>query len=747
MPTDFAAAPRALVPSKSVKLDRQAEDEMVTFVMSRLDTHRNQMGWTNDGGYTKDSWAYKRHIATRMFEGDFSHRAVPGTLFGRINLTLNMAAQFIEQHKSRITGDLLSSEHFFGVGPEGSEDANPVLKDVEHVMHDAASRLGLQDKLKLAVGNALIRGEAVPKMTRVVRREQVTKCERVLIFTGDGSPQLDSRGGFIVESDKWVPVPDNAARKMLARDNDIQLPIDAGLYYSQQPFHLPVTVSMHSGCDFEFPHWSDLVIPVTAVSLDASELLAHCFMRAVPDLMDTLPPDAALTPQGIEYLKEVRGTGTTGEANITEQARAQAHRGESVDRTDADDERGYRERRYDEIYFRYDWRKNGRYEHLVILIDRDAQWPIYYGQAAEIMPWTTKHHPFREPIRICPYEDRWYGRGYYERYGDAALFVDKCWCRMEAELQKSGNILIYNRQATEQGRAGKPITFRTTECLEMSGGNSDPEQVLHVVKVQAMTAEIENSMDTMLQKMQSDTGVTGPGDPQSDPMNLSKTLGEAQLADQNKSVVMREREGELLPGINSSLVGIAEIEFFQPDLMALTKLLEKKQTSAAPLPQISAAPKPGASGPAPGLPAPAVGDGAQGSAAAPPAAGQPPPVPLPPPPPPPDMRAEILIQWAKENSGELSKVIKLYVTRSRQAQLFDNSSRVIQVIDKWLMYPPEVRPNLWDTFCNMLRALEVQNPEQLLGPKNPPMPMPAPPVAGASGPGQPPAAPTPPGAA
>lgn len=710
---------KALIPSASVRLSPDEEDRMVTFALNRLDYFRTRSGWTNGGNnYTRETWAWKRYVYSRMFEGDFKHRALPDSLFARVNLTLNMAAQFIEQHKSRITDDLLGAERFFGLVPEGPEDQSPILQDVEHVLHDTASGLSLQDRMKLAVQAALVRGEIVPKITRQVKRTTATVYARPMMVLGE--VQKDTCGCIITDKDEWMAHPQNEARKILKRDPKVWLPHDAAPAFAETEIPLVITTAMHTGCDFVLPHWADLVIPTDATSLDAAELLTHCFMQSQPDLFDLMPEEAQSTPMAEAYLDATRGRPDGAER--AEAGEAQENRGEFQRPQPDGDERAYCERRYDEIYFRYDWTGKGRFDHLVLLVDREARWPIYYGTPAEIMPWTSKHHPFREPIRIFPVEDRWYGRGYYERYGDSATFVDKCWCRIELELQKSGNLLIENRDATEEGRAGKPIKFRTPGTLKTSG-SFRPEDVLHVITVAPQVAEIEQSMETMLQKMQSEAGVTSPTDAVNTGMDAANTLGGMQILEQQKSTSLREREGELITGINSALVGIAEVELYQPDINRIASLLESKPLPGVPLPQVVPM-KPGT--------APFQTDATNGLQPSQPSApGAPPPQPpatIPQPPPLTGMeRAERLVAWARVNAHDLSKVIKLYVTRSRQAHLFEQCTKILQIIDKWLGYGPDVRPNLYDTFADMLRALDVQDPERLLGPKTmPTLALPAP---------------------
>lgn len=722
---DAATEPRVLIPPQTVRLTRNQEDVLIEFAKQRLDHFRRAMGWNNDLAYERNSWLWRRLVATRMFEDDFSHRKQEARIFEQVNLSLNMVAQLIEQHKSRITKDLVGSDAFFGVLPDGAEDQSPVLKDVERWLQRQGRRMDLQEQFKTGgVLGAMIRGEAVSKTTLNVCRKIETRRARVQL-NSDGAPVHDSKGGLVTNLDRWVPHPDNPTLKMLERDPLLQMAADGVPLYAPQEMDVPVTLHETRGAHVSFPYWGDLVAPVDAVSLDDAELVAHVFNRSPADLLDSLPVDGfGMAIQ--DYKAEVMQRGDVGEP--ADQGEMAEHRGEFEQKRPAVDPGAYQERRYDEIYLRYDWRGNGRPDRLAMLIDRELGWPIYYGLASEVMPWTDRPHPF-QVWRIMAVDGRWYGRGYYGRYGSQADFADKCWCRMELELRKSGNLVWENRELHAAGRAGKPLRFRSPETVQIEQG-ARPEDVVGVVTVKPQVAEINSAMQMTLQKLQSEAGVLGPGDPTTEALNNSDTLGEAQIQEANKSVSIEEREAELVLGMNATLQAMAEIELNPAtlDVRALAAMLENTSMAGSePLPQMVATREAGlvpmdmAQAMAGG------GEGAAGPGALPPGAPQGGAPAVGPPGivagGPPKMsgseRAERVLAWAKTAGSDLRDTIKVFLTKSRQTQLFDRASKILQLLEKWLSYPPEVRKVVRPVFIDLLRAMDVQSPDALLGPDEP----------------------------
>lgn len=706
---ELATEPRVLIPPKTMRLTRTQEDELVEFAVQRLDHYRRGMGWESSLAYNRGSWMWKRWVATRMFEHNFEHRRLQARLFERVNLSLGMVAQLIEQHKSRITKDLVAGEAFYGVVPDGAEDQDPVLRDVERWLQRQGLRMGLQERFRTSgILGAMIRGEAVSKTSLKACRRIETR--RVRVQLSDGQPVQDTSGHWVTNLDKWVPHPENPTVKMLERDPLVQMAADGVPVYAEKETDLRVTLNETRGSLVEFPHWADLVIPVDAVNMDNAELLAHVFQMAASDLIDSLPEDG-FGPALPRYKQEVLGGGTLAVSEPADQAELAEHRGEQERSQPAEYRGAYSERRFDEIYLRVDWRGNGRFDRIVILLDRELRWPIYYGLAGEIMPWTDRPHPF-QAWRIMPVADRWYGRGYYERYGDQSDFADKCWCRMELELQRSGNLIVENRDLHAAGRAGKPIRFRSPETIQIDG-QARPEDVVSVITVKPQTAEIDRAMQFTLQKLQSEGGFLGPGDPTTEALNNSDTLGEAKIQEANKNVSIEEREAELVMGMNETLQAMAEIEL-HPDILdvdEVAKLLEKTGKPAPSLPQLAMT----EAGIMPADEARAMQAGGPGAPGG-PVAG----------PPLPDMaalplpsgreRAERLLEWARQAGEDLRNSIKVFMTKARQTQLFDRSSKVLQVLEKWLQYPAEVRTILRPVFADMLRSLDVQAPDALLGP-------------------------------
>lgn len=703
-------APRVLLPSNTMRLDRRTEDKVVAFVKERVSAHREAAGWDAGGIWRRGSWGWKRLIASRMFEQDFEHRKAERSLYAASNMSLNMPLQFVEQHKSRIVRNLLKNDTFFGIIPEGPEDQSDVLRDVERWLHSRGRKARLCNEFRSALTGILVRGEAVAKTTLRVKQE--TEDLRVRPLMSNGMPFVDPvTGRSLTDRDEaqWEPDPGNPARVRHRSLPHLSLPAGVPREYGEEHITAVVLRSCR-GAHVSFPHWGDLVIPVNATHLDNAELIAHRYQMAACDMMDQLE-DARLNQVAKKaYLESVRGRGVEGDDDAASE-RSQPNKRQGEDETAIPEPSGdlsYRERMYVEAYLRMDWRGTGRYERVAILFDWQDMWPIYYGPVAEMMPWTDAPHPFTVS-RVFPVEERWYGRGYFEHYHDEADFADLCWNRAELELRTSGRKIVENKDKHLAGRAGLPLNLRSPETLQVEGSTL-PEEVLKVVEVPPRAEPILGTMDIILQKLQSRAGVIGPGDPQSEALNNSNTLGEAEIAEGNKSVSIEERESEITDGLNAVLKQFAEIELDERtmDHAALRRLMETTAPpGTTPLPQvIPQQAQPSAASAEDTGPRPAVAsvEIPQAEAIEPPGA---------------DERVEAVMEWVRRASDDLGDVIKIHISASRDAQALPRARAKLDTLDRWMALPPAVRRAQRTVYADILRALDEPNPDALLGHDSP----------------------------
>lgn len=662
-----------------IDISRERESNMVRHALDLMNTTRKDMGWTAPGIYERDSWLWKRHIAMRQYEDDFRHRLLDPRvkLWQASNRSFNMVSMFIDQDKARLTKDL-EADRFFALTQEGEEDAHPALRPAERYLQKRAKKQCLADKLtEDGILGALIRGEAVYKAIPA-RRTCWSKRKARLVLDERGQAAKDSRGNVITEFDQWVPNPLNPRERFLARDRSVKLTLanpTVELPLSPDAHEVPVVEAYPAGSDISFPFWADLIIPLTACDLDAALIRGHVFEMRVDELYDTLPNHLLNSDAAQRYYKEAWDSQG---GDRPDSAQPSLRRGELED---GSNEAVLMEgvpglNTYAELYFRYDADGDQRREDLMLLVDVAKAWPIAYGRAQDVLQDQNRTHPFdRFPLRVFPVPHRWYGRGYYQKDHDLAESVDADLNRLEIEKAKSGNVIIENPQATEEGRAGLPIIPRSPKTYKLAGGTgADASDVVKVITIQPQTREIEQSMEKTQSTLFARRGSVTPGETEGAGLQGANTATGLQILREAKHESVEARDKELKRGTTQLLLTFAELELRHLDRTAL-----ENQLKGDVIPQ-------------PGID---------------PTSQQPVTVQMP--------SADVVAKWAAEISrDDLTDVFRIIQTRSRGKDIIANNDNILKVIEKWEGLAPQARLKLRPIFVEMLAALEVNNPNDYL---------------------------------
>jgi len=727
--------PRVVVRPQSIRIDSVKEQKFVSDALDILKKTRQQMGWNAVGQYERGSWLWRRAVASRRYADDFSDRLsdLSSKLWRVSNKSLNLVSVTVDQHKAKLSRDF-TSNGFVAMKPRGTEDQNYILKPAEDYLGERILRTRLGRLIKeYGIGGGLVRGESVFKALPNTRTRTIKQQARVLLHPRpDGSGlehALDSNGGRITELDQWITHSDDETLEILVRDPKTSRPKGGIPNYSEKPIEVKVTVAEPYGSDISFPFWADFVADLDKPDFNQCTLKAHLFEMKPDDLWDQLPKHL-LTPAAEDYWTQCQSPNGSDAMRVrADQSFFRWKQGEMPEGnlSEVSTENISETRLYAEIWIRYDLDGDRHREDLCLLVDVAAEWPIAYDHAHEKLRSQTRQHPFGV-ITENPEEKRWYGRGHYSKYDDLAQEIDADLNRLSIEKGKSGNLLFEKRQATEEGRAGLPIEFRSPRTFKLTDQNT-ADTALSVVTVQAQTEPIEASMSNNLTAYMSRTGGVTPGDTQGEELAANTATGLQILQEVKNEVVEAIRE-QMFDGITltDGVIGLLRL-FAELELMNINPGEVKAQFGNARIatgeqrpvmqPQVDEAgiPMIGPDGQPMLVPLmQPVMDPATGMPAAGPD-GQPIEEPV--------MEditvpiAETLIQWASTLTPErIHHMVELVVTRSKSTQIVQTNENIQLVYERFIkvgqMYGPEVQEIMKPTFVQMLLALEEKDPDTTL---------------------------------
>lgn len=732
---DPSQAPRVVVRPQSIRIDAAKEQKFVQDALDLLKKTRSQMGWNGVGQYERASWLWRRAVASRRFADDFGDRLsdLTSKLWRVSNKSLNLISVTVRQHKAKLSRDF-TSDGFVAMKPRGTEDQSFILKPCEDYLGERILRTRLGRRIKEdGIGGGLIRGESVFKALPNTRTRTIKQQTRVLLHpTPDGTglePALDSHGGKITELDQWITHSEDDTLEVLVRDPKTSRPKGGMPQYSAKPIEVKVTVAEPYGSDISFPFWADFVADLDKPDLNQCTLKAHLFEMKPDDLWDQLPKHL-LTKSAEEYWAAAHApAGSDAMRARAEQSFYRWQQGEQPEGNTSEvaTENISETRLYAEIWIRYDLDNDRHREDLCLLVDVEAQWPIAYDHAHEKLRSQTRQHPFGV-ITENPEEKRWYGRGHYSVFHDLAEEIDADLNRLSIEKGKSGNLLFEKRNATEEGRAGLPIEFRSPRTFKLTDQNTG-EQALSVVTVQAQTEPIETSMSNNLTAYMARTGGVTPGDTQGEELAANTATG-LQILQEVKNEVVEDIREQMFDGetLTDGVIGLLRL-FAELELMNINPGEVKAQFGNARIatgeqkpvmqPQIDTTGTLMRADDGQPLLVPVtqpVIDPATGLPAAGPD-GQPIEEPV--------MEdvtvpiAETLIQWAATLTPErIHHMVQLVVTRSKSTQIVQTNENIQLIYERFIkvgqMYGPEVQDIMKPTFVQMLLALEEKDPDTTL---------------------------------
>lgn len=692
----------------------ELESKTVSDLLQRLDYERRRMGWDGPGMYKPNSWLWQRWIASRMYEGDFNHRATSQGVYSVSNRSLNVPKDYIDIHYFRASQDLLGGESCLKVMPEGPEDQSPAVKLYERYLERKIKINGIQSLLERELKGVFIRGEMIYKATDRVVTVKEKRDVRIVMNPGN-VPARDSKGGIITELDQWGLNPLDPGKQILLRDPTVTMAADVEPFLSPNTQSVLVDVNPSSGCQFDVPYWADVVLPITGPNVRYSDFSAHIYELALDDLADMLPENLR-TPAFDEYYKQK----IDGPVNSTrtDEVTAILKRGEDKD-TEAPENQAFRPIRIAEIWARVETTgpdtppTQRRREDICLLVDMDLQWPISYEYRRVAIPWAKdRRNPF-DAIRINPIDKRWFGMGYYEELKDTSDYADKNYNRIEVDMMTSGNQNFRDKNATEEGKAGRPVQFRSLAVNTLVSGKTMAE-AFGTVTIPSQAAEIQGVLDREMQRMQASKGIITPAEAGQTGFAAADTLGGMQILEKTSDVQLKQRERELIEGLTKALGDFAEIEAAYFDLNLAEKLFAplSEQQQAETLQQIEGTPPVGV---------------------------PPPEIELPP------NNVAILTEWLAEAvkvPGEIRNRVTVSVAPKNSSAVIEESNQITETIGKWyefgMTYGPQAQEAVRDAFVAILQQLGVQNPEKLLKITPPPQQVDANGQPIAAGPAQPP---------
>ena len=495
------------------------------------------------------SWAEKRQLARKQYEGNHDHRKIPGTVFYEQNWTMDVPKRFIKLLAAQYASDLLASNPFFAAMPEKvtSTANSDLVKQVESKVQDEVTRSNVRLILVEAIKVALTEGERPIKVTHL-KDETTFKGPATVGVDAQGNPIKTPKGFYIFEKDNFIP--DQSAQGVMRLEKDLSFTdtlAPAGVGPDGQPVMkstirymeiemLPQTIVHYDGVYAGGIQSEDFLFPLTVPNLGEADFMCHVYDEPLENIKRVYsfnPIVEGLTASGV--------LSAVGQSN--------ENRGEVEHKS------RIRELfNIHECYIRCDADGDGKEEWIFLVLDytgKQALYAEYLGNCGMERP------PFGLVRGLEAVPGRATGVGVYEACGDKALFIDLQFNRIALKSSKEGSVTFVHRDATEEQQEGLELivgdkTQYTLRGTTIYSPSNPPIFRVNLNEVDEYGVEL---LEKLIQTLQMEFGIVSGAEGSSSNLNNSKTATGIRNLERTGNTVQRMAEDI----IADDLVGIMKL--------------------------------------------------------------------------------------------------------------------------------------------------------------------------------------------
>lgn len=584
--------PQVVFPS-AYRLSAADEKDLIDYAFDRLDELESELGRdkTRGGSWwegqsqdsvdqSRKSWMGKRQVYELTYENEMDWRKTAfGEIFEESNWHLPVTRRVVSQQVAR------ANAHFFGSDPWFFADVmlsadDGLQQNAERYLRNKFDEAAIRHTLEAAVERAFVRGEAVVK--RGHRREtDIFEAEmEVMVDPATKKPVLDSRGEYVTRDTRVTVVneapiipaagitklyseetaPAQAMKQRMALEDGTVLPV--GFAYEKRT--VPRRNVLFDGPSLELCYFADLLIPLTAKSIDAADCLVHLYNIPWSDLADQWNREAAGvgeeaqnfdTAAAVEALRAIEGnTGNDTAANSASSLhRAERPEDSFSDNGEVSSKPHTATGKIAEFWLRYDANKDGIHENIILVADRETRRPIRYDYVANVTP--DGKRPF-SCIRVNPVDGRWYGVGSMQVYEQIQDIIDLQVNRWNVSSGRAGRADFLNRAAIEGGETDPDVPINAWgETLWLKEGFTADQALSFVVLPEVKADDLKNMIDLYMQMAMNMSGVQHANDAGQAGLASAKTATSILNLDKSGhemfGQILSHLESGIIPAVNA----------------------------------------------------------------------------------------------------------------------------------------------------------------------------------------------------
>lgn len=520
-------APRVPFPT-ALRLDREGENRLMAHAIQRLQQLDVELGrhiTISHNWYERED--PEKQVGGRTFMGkrDFYEmsyhnkvewrRFALGGIFAESNLTLPVARRMVRQMIARAVDFFFSTDPWFGCYPVGKSDQQEADLIEKHARWKIQEHTQIKRQLVKAIECAFIRGEAVVKTTHKIRDQIFKSLENVLVDQ-DGNEILGLDGQVITQNDAFVPAVDPATGQplpVMVLERDGQTPQPQVPIYTEKLVTKKTTT--YRGPDCGVVYYKDWLCPLTAEDIQSADFVAHLYDMPVMGLVDQYSRKDIMNPASTEDDVE-------NSRKMVELLKSLASEGNIPKTGRNQPRREWGELNTDSAV------ENPTCEIAECYLSFDADGD---GLVEEIMLVMDKRRkvpiyydytgnitpdgkrPF-SVISVNPIDGRWHGVGGMEMFEMSQETVDLILNRRNFSESGSGRVTFWNPSKTIEGQRNPDLQFNNGQTYTLLPDAKKEEALEYVTLPEVKGRPLFEILELFMQVMQLESGVVNAMDQQ-----------------------------------------------------------------------------------------------------------------------------------------------------------------------------------------------------------------------------------------
>jgi hypothetical protein len=519
-----------------LKLDQPGIDRIVQLALDRIDELRSEQGIEQGGSCGMGGWAWEREKNQLQYDNSWDWREATNTIFEFSNFSLNISKRFARLIAARASDDLIGTDPFFSCMPTEHGGDAELAKQSEAYVQDQLSSSNARAAIKEAQKVALIRNEAVVKVTFVnndthfvgpgivavgpfqYRADPTPDNPQGIFNFAAGDPIVTPKGKYIYEKDDIFEDPNVAKLYRLKKEAKVSFTTAFQFQYFED---LDQTLEGYEGIDLRTLDYRDFLCPLKVASIHEADINVHLFDEQWERMKARFKNFAiSETYQKAEYM--------AGEKQ-PKLEKGEQEAGSKILKIG----------NYADVYMRcnpYEGTPDdmGRESEVWMVIDLNSKKLVW----ADFLGNHMKKRPFEVIPGIEKVQNRWYGVGVFETLAHKQLYIDTQFNRVNWKSSKSSSVRFRIKNAVDEWKAGEQIEVGGDKIYNVNNPLFNAQNPpLFAVQLTDIDEHAMKLIELMIQAGSTEIGIVGPDD------GAMAGLETTKLAEGIRSL---ERTGNLL---------------------------------------------------------------------------------------------------------------------------------------------------------------------------------------------------------